>query len=136
MPLGNSDTVQLGDPLTILGYPQIGGETITLTYGEVGGFTSEKKFGDRAFIKTAANITGGTSGGLAMDHLGYMVGVPTQLGNGRAGDLLDCRVLVDTNGDGDIDERDQCVPVGGFINALRPINLALPLIEEAKSALK
>ncbi len=47
--------------------------------------------------------------------------------------FVDCRVLADTNRDGRIDDRDSCVPTGGFINALRPINLALPLIEAARS---
>jgi hypothetical protein len=37
-----------------------------------------------------------------------------------------------TNRDGDIDQNDDCVPTGGFINALRPINLALEMIEAAK----
>ncbi len=38
----------------------------------------------------------------------------------------------DTNRDGYIDQNDDCVPTGGFINALRPINLALEMIEAAK----
>lgn len=130
--LGDSDKLHLGDTLTILGYPGIGGETITLTTGNVGGFTSQVGYGDRAFIKTAANISGGTSGGLAMDATGKLVAIPTQLGSGEEQAVVDCRVIADTNGDGQIDERDMCVPVGGFINALRPINLALPLIQTAK----
>ena len=31
-----------------------------------------------------------------------------------------------------IDENDTCIPLGGFINGLRPVNLALPLIEQAQ----
>jgi S1-C subfamily serine protease len=130
--LGNSDTLHLGDTLTILGYPGIGGETITLTSGNVGGFTSQVGYGERAYLKTAANISGGTSGGLAMDATGKMVAIPTQLGSGEEQAVVDCRVIADTNGDGSINEHDMCIPVGGFINALRPINLALPLIETAK----
>ena len=38
---------------------------------------------------------------------------------------------MDTNGDGVIDSKDSCIPTGGFINALRPIKLAQPLIEKA-----
>ena len=37
-PLGDSDSVGLGDGVRILGYPVIGGETITLTTGSVSGF--------------------------------------------------------------------------------------------------
>ncbi len=131
VPLGDSDKLNLGDAITILGYPGIGGETITLTKGEVSGFTAERGRGNRGFIKTSATIAGGNSGGLAIDENGYLIGVPTQLGYGGEDQFVDCRVLADTNGDGRIDENDNCVPTGGFINALRPINLARPLIEAA-----
>ncbi len=130
-PLGDSDALNLGDPITILGYPGIGGETITLTRGEVSGFTAESGRGNRAFIKTSATIAGGNSGGLAANGRGQLVGVPTQLGYGGDDQYVDCRILADTNRDGRIDENDDCVPTGGFINALRPVNLAKPLIEAA-----
>ena len=130
-PLGNSDALNLGDPITILGYPGIGGETITLTRGEVSGFTAESGRGNRAFIKTSATIAGGNSGGLAANTRGELIGVPTQLGYGGDDQYVDCRILADTNRDGVIDEDDDCVPTGGFINALRPVNLAKPLIEAA-----
>ena len=63
---------------------------------------------------------------------GRLIGIPTQLGYGGSDQFVDCRVLVDTNRDGNIDDLDNCVPTGGFINALRPIKLALPLIEAAE----
>lgn len=131
VPLGNSDDLHMGDLLTIIGYPLIGGNTVTLTRGDVSGFTSEQNYGDRAFIKTSATISGGNSGGLAADEKGVLVGVPTQLGYGGEDQFVDCRRLADTNRDGVIDENDSCVPGGGFINALRPINLAKPLVEAA-----
>lgn len=131
VPLGNSDNLRLGDALTILGYPGIGGNTITLTRGEVSGFTAESGRGDRAFIKTSATIAGGNSGGLAANERGELIGVPTQLGYGGDDQYVDCRVLADTNRDGIVDDRDNCVPTGGFINALRPITLARPYIEAA-----
>lgn len=130
--LGDSDQLQLGDPLTILGYPGIGGETITLTSGEVSGFTADRSYGNRAFIKTSAAIAGGNSGGLTANEQGELVGIPTQVGYGGEGEVVDCRALADTNGDGVINELDNCIPTGGFINALRPIKLALPLIEAAR----
>ncbi|MGD2026495.1 MAG: trypsin-like peptidase domain-containing protein [Anaerolineales bacterium] len=132
VPLGDADNLSLGDQITILGYPGIGGQTITLTRGEVSGFTSEPERGDRAFIKTSATIAGGNSGGLAADSEGYLIGIPSQLGYGGEDQFIDCRVLADTNRDGIVDDQDSCVPTGGFINALRPINLALPLIDAAK----
>ncbi|MBN2500717.1 MAG: protein kinase [Anaerolineales bacterium] len=132
VPLGNSDSLVLGDAITILGYPGIGGDTITLTRGDVGGFTSQEGRGERAFIKTSATIAGGNSGGLAATEDGYLIGIPTQLGYGGDDQYVDCRVLVDTNRDGIVDENDSCVPTGGFINALRPVKLALPMIEAAR----
>ncbi|MBI3158650.1 MAG: trypsin-like peptidase domain-containing protein [Chloroflexi bacterium] len=133
VPLGDPDSLRLGDLITIIGYPGIGGETVTVTRGEVSGFTSEAPYGDRAFIKTSATIAGGNSGGMAADSNGLLVGIPTQLGYGGDDQFVDCRVLADTNRDGQVDENDACVPTGGFINALRPINLALPLIAAARN---
>jgi len=130
--LGSSVDLRLGDPVVIIGYPGIGGETITLTRGDVSGFTSENPYGDRAFIKTSATIAGGNSGGLAASADGQLIGIPTQLGYGGEDQYVDCRTLADTNRDGIIDELDSCVPTGGFINALRPIRLALPLLEAAQ----
>jgi S1-C subfamily serine protease len=130
--LGDSDELHLGDGIVILGYPGIGGETITLTRGEVSGFTSEEGYGNRAFIKTSATIAGGNSGGLAIDEANQLIGIPTEVGAGEEyGDVVDCRPLADTNRDGVINDYDTCVPTGGFINALRPVNLAIPLINAA-----
>ncbi len=129
--VGDSDDLEIGDKLTILGYPGIGGETITLTDGNVSGFNRERGVEGRAWIKTDATIAGGNSGGTAVDEDGKLIGVPTQGGSGSGGDVVDCRYIADTNGDGVIDEKDTCVPMGGFINALRPVNLAKPLIELA-----
>jgi S1-C subfamily serine protease len=130
-PLGDSNQIQLGDSLLILGYPGIGGGTITLTRGEVSGFTGEQEFGDRAYIKTSATIAGGNSGGMVVDGQGYIIAIPTQLGSGGDEQYVDCRVIADTNRDGEVNSLDSCVPTGGFINALRPIKLAVPLIEAA-----
>jgi S1-C subfamily serine protease len=134
VPIGEADSLQLGDSIIIIGYPGIGGDTITLTRGEVSGFTPQSPYGNRAFIKTSATIAGGNSGGLAANGQGELIGVPSQLGTGDAQDsIVDCRALADTNRDGVINDEDQCVSTGGFINALRPITLALPLIEKAKA---
>jgi S1-C subfamily serine protease len=129
--LGDPSALELGDPLTILGYPGIGGDTITLTQGSVSGFTGEEGYGDRAFIKTSATIAGGNSGGLVADESGMLIAIPTQIGSGGEGDVVDCRAIADTNRDGVVNSLDTCVPTGGFINALRPIDFAQPLIEAA-----
>lgn len=129
--VGDSDELEIGDTVTIFGYPGIGGETITLTSGNVSGFSKESGVSGRAWIKTDATIAGGNSGGTAVNDNGILIGVPTQGGSGGEGDIVDCRQIADTNGDGRIDEKDVCVPMGGFINALRPVNLAMSMIQAA-----
>ncbi|HUF53960.1 MAG TPA: serine protease [Dehalococcoidia bacterium] len=128
--LADSDEVEIGDEIRILGYPGIGGETITFTNGVISGFTSERSVGNRAWIKTDATIAGGNSGGLAINARGEAIGVPTVVGSGAGveGGFVDCRVLADTNNDGFLDDLDTCVPVGGFINGVRPVNLAQEMI--------
>lgn len=132
LPIGDSDQIGLGDNLRILGFPGIGGETITFTQGAVSGFTSEAGVGDRAWVKTDATIAGGNSGGTAVNDEGQLVAVPTQASAGADGEITDCRVVQDTNGDGSIDQNDTCIPIGGFLNGLRPVNLAQPLIQQAQ----
>ncbi len=133
VPLGDSDQVGLGDPLYIFGFPGIGGDSITFTSGSVSGFDSESPVGNRAWIKTDATIAGGNSGGLASDDSAHIIGVPSQAGTGTAVDTTDCRVIQDTNGDGQINNQDSCIPIGGFINGIRPVNWALPLIDAARA---
>jgi S1-C subfamily serine protease len=132
VPLGNSDNVHVGDRLSIFGFPGIGGDTITFTDGSVSGFTSEDQVGDRAWIKTDATIAGGNSGGLAANNSAEIIGVPTIASSGADTDITDCRVVQDTNGDGQLTKDDTCIPIGGFINGVRPINLAMPLIKAAQ----
>lgn len=129
--VGDSDGLGISDALHVFGYPGIGGQTITSTQGEVSGFTTEAGVEGTAWIKTDASLAGGNSGGLATDDAGRMVGIPTRAGASDASTTVDCRRVTDTNGDGVIDEADTCVPIGGFINSIRPVNLARPLIEEA-----
>ena len=132
VPIGDSDQLDLGDQLSIFGYPGIGGETVTYTSGNVSGFSSESKVrSPRARIKTDATISGGNSGGTAVSKDGFLVGVPTQAAAGTGITPVDARPVLDTNRDGRVDQRDTPMAIGGFINGLRPVNLAIPLLEEA-----
>lgn len=130
--VGDSDLLELGDALSIFGYPGIGGDTVTFTSGNVSGFTQQKDLtSGRAWIKTDATIAGGNSGGTAVDQKGQLVGIPTQAAAGTGISPVDARPVVDTNRDGRIDQRDTPMAVGGFINGLRPVNMAKPLFKKA-----
>ena len=131
--IGNSDEVELGEEIQVIGFPGIGGGTVTFTSGAVSGFADTADGDQRSWIKTDATIAGGNSGGLAADSEGRFIGIPTQAGSGDS-QIVDCRVIADSNGDGVLDGADTCVPIGGFINGLRPVALALPLIEAARTA--
>ena len=132
VPLGDSDRLELGDEISIFGYPGIGGETVTFTSGNVSGFSSESGVrSSRAWIKTDATISGGNSGGTAVSQDGFLVGIPTQAAAGSGITPVDARPVLDTNRDGRIDQRDTPMAIGGFINGLRPVNLAIELLEKS-----
>ena len=107
--LGDSDDLEIGGNLTVLGYPAIGEGSLELTKGSVSGFLAAEGR-KQAWIKTDARIAAGNSGGGTFDERGYLIGVPTavyyveQLGPEASG-------------------------------RIRPVNLALSLIEEAKATM-
>ena len=75
--ISDSDKVELGDAINILGYPGVGGETITYTAGHVSGFVDEDGDSEIDWIKTDAVVNHGNSGGTAINDNGEMIGVPT-----------------------------------------------------------
>lgn len=122
--LGDSELLNLGDDLYIVGYPGINQSSLTYTEGVVSGFQTEPGIEGDAWIVTDAVISGGSSGGTATNAAGELVGIPTM------GRPLDCRPG-DTNNDGVIDGRDGCRATGGSVAYLRPSNLAKPLLSTA-----
>ncbi len=89
----NCESVSIGDHLSILGYPGIGGDTLTVTDGIVSGF--EFDYGTR-YIKTSAKIEHGNSGGVAIKDSGCVAGIPTFVEQGRVesiGRILDLHYL-------------------------------------------
>ncbi len=87
------DSVKIGDHLSILGYPVIGGETFTVTSGIVSGFEFEQR---SRYVKTSANTDHGNSGGVAIKDSGCLVGIPTWSRRGRVesiGRILDLSYL-------------------------------------------
>ncbi len=103
MPIGDSNTAKLGDQLFILGYPALGGDTLTLTRGIISGFLP-----DDDWIKTDAEINPGNSGGGALNAAYELVGIASA---GNIGTKFP-----------------------GKIGLIRPVNVAQPLIAEARRA--
>lgn len=127
--LGNSAAVDIGEPLHVFGFPAIGRGSLVYTEGIVSGFLYEDGIDGPAWINTDAVVSGGNSGGAAVDGGGALVGIPT------SGTPLDCRPG-DSDGDGRETEADTgCVPTGGSLGQVRPIELALPLLRSLDAAL-
>jgi S1-C subfamily serine protease len=125
IPVRIAGEVQLGDSLTAIGFPAIGGNTVTVTKGEVAGFSNY--LGVR-WIKSSVSISGGNSGGGAFNSDGELIGVPSFFGSPDSDETTDCRPIEDTNDDGLIDSGDLCVSMGGFINSLSPFGSVSRLI--------
>jgi pSer/pThr/pTyr-binding forkhead associated (FHA) protein len=106
LPMGDSDTVSIGDELVVIGFPGLGGATVTLTRGTVSGFLEDEAGRPRGWIKTDAEINPGNSGGMAINERGELIGIPTIVVSGRE--------------------------VTGKIGVIRPINLARPLIDRVR----
>lgn len=75
--LGNPEAVLIGDSVSILGYPGVGGlgsrATVSLTRGVISGFDSSE---GGVIFKTDAEIGSGNSGGAALDRNWRLIGVP------------------------------------------------------------
>lgn len=128
LPIGNSEGVNLGEAVHVFGFPAIGSGSLTYTTGIVSGFLFEEGIDGTAWINTDAVTSGGNSGGSAVNDAGELIGVPT------SGSALDCRAG-DTNRDGVIGPDDVgCVPTGGSLTQLRPIDLAKPLLASVDAA--
>lgn len=69
----------VGDQVTTIGYPDIGGTSITYTSGQVSGYLSTEGV---ELIKSDAKISNGNSGGTAINASGMFIGIPSA---GRTG---------------------------------------------------
>ena len=79
-----NEPIKIGDRIYIIGYPDVGGESLTLTEGVVGGFGGE----NGEFIKISASTAHGNSGGITIGAKdGCYYGVPTQASFQTGGNL-------------------------------------------------
>lgn len=102
---GDSEELLPGDKLAVVGYPGLGGSSITFTEGVVAGFLDENQDGVYEWIKTDTEINQGNSGGLTINSEGDFVGVPTMF-------------LFNTDG-------------GGKLSLVRPGSIALDFYDGA-----
>jgi hypothetical protein len=115
VPLADSDGLSVFDPLYIIGFPGTS-SGIATTQGTVSGFSANEVAGSeqRAWILVDAVVSGGNSGGAAVDTSGRLVGITSLAGE------LECRR--------NAEEARDCVPIGGSLASVRPINLAYSLL--------
>ncbi|MBL8163542.1 MAG: trypsin-like peptidase domain-containing protein [Anaerolineae bacterium] len=134
--LADSSATRIDETITIVGYPGIADDPVTAVQGTITGFALEPRSTNSAsWIKTSAVISGTMSGGGAYNTQGQLVGIPTTAPL-RQGILnTNCIPIQDTNRDGIVTASDDCIAIGGFINALRPSNLARPLVRAASLGL-
>jgi len=133
--LAESDEPRLDTTLTIVGYPNIGDDAVADVRGTIIGFTAEPSGGNRSWIKTSAEIPGTMSGGGAYNQNGELIGVPTTAPVTPDSPESTCLTLQDTNGDGQANTSDNCIPIGGLINSLRPASFVRPLLRAASLGL-
>lgn len=129
--LGEPGDVRLDDTITVVGYPGVSGDPIEVQRGTLSGFVAEPSGGEQAWMKTDATIPGTMTGGGAYDQNGRLIGIPTTVPVTPLIAEATCIPLEDTNNDNLINQNDRCVPIGGFINSLRPAGFVRPLLRGA-----
>lgn len=80
MPLGDSDDLQTGDDVTVLGFPGISGSAhLSITRGVISTIIDREDLGKRSEIDTDARIAPGNSGGAAINNDAEIIGIPSSL---------------------------------------------------------
>jgi S1-C subfamily serine protease len=111
--MGDSNSINLLDDITIIGFPEKGGSTVTVNSGMV-----EGKDVLANWIKTDARMIRGNSGGAAVNSEGKLVGIPTKV-------VTDSQPI-DRDGDGFPDEN----RVFGMVGFLRPSHLVASMLSK------
>lgn len=75
--IGASDDLGPGDDITTIGFPGLGGYSVTTSNGSVSGFETDESSNEVIWFKTDAEISPGNSGGSAVNNDGELIGVPT-----------------------------------------------------------
>lgn len=101
----------LDESIRVVGYPGVGGDTITLTNGVISGIDNSSS---AKFYKVSAKISHGNSGGPVVNQAGELIGIATA---GFAADV-DCPT------------QDTCTVLDESIGLVRPIKFAQSFIEK------
>ena len=75
VPISRAGELSPGTPLWVIGYPDVGGGSITIVQGAVTGYTSAGGTLGKDLLKTDAAISFGNSGGPVLDEKGELIGV-------------------------------------------------------------
>jgi S1-C subfamily serine protease len=122
----NEQAVELEQPIRLIGYPIVGGITVTIDNAVVSGFSPDPnvpELAGSAWIKTNPAGGPGISGGTAVNDDGILIGVPSAVGGAE----IRC---YDANGDGQNDPATECVATGGETGYTRPIPEAYDLLRK------
>jgi S1-C subfamily serine protease len=128
--LGDSDLLQNGDSLTILGISEKG--ELENQKSQVAGFKQEAGVSMRAFLQLTSDAAKSYRGGAAVDSNGNVIGILT--GNeGSAGPVeRKCSPTLDTNRDGIVNAEDRCPPASLPVAFARPIRIVHSLLAAAE----
>ena len=74
MALGNAGALRVGEPIAVVGFPSVGGDTVTVAEGHVTGFTADDRDA-KLQVKHDAAVGGGASGGPVIEGRGEQVAV-------------------------------------------------------------
>jgi S1-C subfamily serine protease len=115
----------LEDPVRLIGYPGVGGITVTVIEAGVSGFlldATNVDLGNEGWIKVSPAAGSGVSGGTAVNEDGELIGVPTA----TYGTDLRCN---DYDGDDAFNPPTECTATGGEAQLVRPIEVVHQFLE-------
>ena len=128
--LGNSDNVDKSDEIELLGFPNTDDASRRTLKTQVTGFAERSGVPEGRLLQTDSEAVAGFAGATAIDSSGRIIGV---VGSSSFEEDLDCLDLSEPSAEPESETN--CVGGGRPVNVIRPINLALPLVEEAEGSL-
>lgn len=82
--IDDTDSGNSGDTVTVLGYPSIGGSSLTVSKGILSGKVTED---GQKWLKTDAVTSFGSSGGAVLNDTGKLIGMPTAVASNYSASL-------------------------------------------------